>query len=73
MTDAAVIGGGVLGLAMAQRLRDRGDEVTLFELAPDVGGLAGAWAADGVTWDRHYHVALQSDVHTRRLLRSVGL
>jgi protoporphyrinogen oxidase len=73
MTDAAVIGGGVFGLAVAQRLRDRGDEVAVFEASRCVGGLAGAWHADGITWDRHYHVTLQSDVHARRLIRSLGL
>ena len=32
-------GGGMLGLAVAQRLRDRGDNVTVFEAAPHPGGV----------------------------------
>jgi protoporphyrinogen oxidase len=73
MTDVAVVGAGILGLAVAQRLRDRGDDVALFETSPHLGGLACRWEADGVVWDRHYHVILDSDTHTRRLLRSIGL
>jgi protoporphyrinogen oxidase len=73
MTDVAVVGGGILGLAVAQRLRERGDDVALFESSPHLGGLACRWEADGVVWDRHYHVILDSDTHTRRLLRSIGL
>jgi protoporphyrinogen oxidase len=73
MAEAAIIGAGVLGLAVAQRLRERGDDVTIFEAGPGIGGLAAAWEIGGVTWDRHYHVTLPSDSHTRRLLRSVDL
>jgi protoporphyrinogen oxidase len=73
MADAAVIGGGVLGLAIAHHLRARGDNVTVFEAAPVLGGLASAWRLGDVTWDRHYHVTLASDAHTRAMLRAIGL
>lgn len=36
-------------------------------------GLAGAWQIADVTWDKHYHVTLLSDVHTRNLARELGL
>ncbi|HWC69399.1 MAG TPA: FAD-dependent oxidoreductase, partial [Acidimicrobiales bacterium] len=65
MVTSAVIGGGVLGLAVAARLRERGQEVTVFEAAPQLGGLAGAWQVGDVVWDRHYHVTLASDARTR--------
>jgi protoporphyrinogen oxidase len=73
MGTSAVIGGGVLGLSVAQRLSQRGDEVTLYEAAPDLGGLASGWRIGDVQWDRHYHVTLQSDARTRAMLASLGL
>ena len=68
-----VVGGGVLGLALADGLRKRGRRVTVLEAAPHVGGLAAAWDLGGVTWDRHYHVILLSDAHVHRLLGELGL
>jgi cation diffusion facilitator CzcD-associated flavoprotein CzcO len=38
----AVVGGGMLGLTLAHRLQQAGQQVTLLEAAPEVGGLAGA-------------------------------
>lgn len=73
MTSWAVVGGGVLGCSIALELADDGHRVTLFERAPELGGLASAWSLGGITWDRHYHVTLASDRHTRELLRRLGL
>ena len=73
MAESAVLGGGVLGLAIAQCLSERGDQVTLFEASTNLGGLASAWRLGDVTWDRHYHVTLASDANTRSMLRSIGL
>jgi protoporphyrinogen oxidase len=74
----AVVGGGMLGLTLAHRLAQQGRPVTLYEAAPALGGLAGAWslAIEGeapVVWDRHYHVTLLSDANTRGILRELGL
>src|SRR5690606_6555873 len=68
-----VVGGGVLGLALAQRLVERGQQVTVLESAPEIGGLASAWQIGDVTWDRHYHVTLLSDLRLRKLLRQLDL
>jgi protoporphyrinogen oxidase len=68
-----IVGGGMLGLALAHRLAQAGGAVTLFEAAPFLGGLASAWDLDGVVWDRHYHVTLLSDTHLRALLSELGL
>jgi protoporphyrinogen oxidase len=72
-----VVGGGMLGLTLALRLRDQGHAVTVLERAPQVGGLASAWSIptpDGdVTWDRHYHVTLRSDAALRSVLARLGL
>jgi protoporphyrinogen oxidase len=69
----AVVGGGLLGMQLAARLRVAGNAVTLIEAAPHLGGLADAWQLGEVTWDRHYHVLLLSDLRTRALLDSLGL
>ena len=69
----AIVGGGMLGLTLALRLRESGHEVSVFEAAPDFGGLAGAWSLGDVTWDRHYHVTLLSDGNLRALLRDMTL
>ncbi len=69
----AVVGGGLLGMTFALRLAERGSSVTLFESAPELGGLAAPWTLGDVTWDRHYHVTLFSDAHLRALLRELDL
>ena len=68
-----VVGGGMLGMALALWLADRGEEVTLIEGADHLGGLASPWQIGEVTWDRHYHVILNSDAHVLALLDRLGL
>jgi protoporphyrinogen oxidase len=69
----AVVGGGILGMTLALRLRERGESVTLFEAAPEMGGVAAAWQIGDIVWDKHYHVTLLSDSHLRALLDDLGL
>lgn len=69
----AVVGGGMLGMTLAHRLAQAGKQVTLYESAPQFGGLASAWQVGEITWDRHYHVTLLSDTHLRALLNELGL
>lgn len=68
-----IVGGGVMGLTLAKRLALAGQQVTLFEAAPEIGGLASAWSVGDFIWDRHYHVTLLSDQLTRSLLTELGL
>lgn len=68
-----VVGGGIMGLALARRLVEHGQRVTILEAAPEIGGLAGAWQVGDIQWDRHYHVTLLSDLRLRQLLRDIGL
>jgi protoporphyrinogen oxidase len=68
-----VVGGGMLGMTLALWLRDRGHEVSIIEAGDELGGLASAWQVGDVTWDRHYHVILSSDLHLLALLDRLGL
>lgn len=68
-----IVGGGMLGLSLADRLGKQGHRVTVLEAAPQLGGLAAAWSVGDVTWDRFYHVILLSDSHTHALLADLGL
>lgn len=69
----AIVGGGFLGMTLAHRMAQSGKAVTLYEAAPELGGLASAWRLGDVTWDRHYHVTLLSDSSLRELLVELGL
>ena len=69
----AIVGGGILGMTLAHRLAQQGKQVTLFESAGHLGGLASAWQLGDIVWDRHYHVTLLSDTHLRSLLAELGL
>lgn len=48
---AAVVGGGIAGLATAALLGAEGWDVTVFEARDDVGGRAGSWERDGFRFD----------------------
>ncbi len=68
-----IIGGGLMGLAIAHRLSARGHAVVVFERASQVGGLA-TWHDFGrFIWDRFYHVILPSDGPLIRFIHLIGL
>ena len=73
MSHWGVVGGGLLGMTLALRLRQGGARVTLLEAGDGVGGLAAAWSLGDLVWDRHYHVTLLSDSHLRGLLEELEL
>jgi protoporphyrinogen oxidase len=68
-----IIGGGVLGMFLAKRLRQLGAEVTVLEATERTGGLAQPDTIGGYVWDRFYHVILLSDLHTRALLEELNI
>lgn len=68
-----IVGGGIMGLTLAQKLSQQGDQVTIFEAAPDLGGLVSSWKIGEIEWDKFYHVILLSDIKTRNMLKEVGL
>ena len=43
----AIVGGGILGMTAAYRLAQAGVQVSVFERAPDLGGLVGSFDFDG--------------------------
>lgn len=74
MTRAYVLGGGVAGLVAAFGLRDRGNDVVLFESRRWLGGRAFS-SPDPVTGqvlDNGPHVMLGCYAAMRRLLRRIG-
>jgi protoporphyrinogen oxidase len=71
--SVGIVGGGVLGMTLAWRLRQRGFAVTIIEGASSTGGLASPRSIGEYTWDRFYHVTLQSDLNLRALLGEIGL
>ena len=73
MSDVGVVGGGVLGMTLALRLRRSGHSVTVIEGAVATGGLAAPQSIGGFTWDRFYHVILMSDRNLRAMLGELGL
>ena len=69
----AVVGGGMMGLTIANLLSKANQKVTVLEARPSLGGLADAWKLGDVVWDRHYHVTLLSDTKLRDLIDEIGL
>jgi protoporphyrinogen oxidase len=68
-----IIGGGIMGMTLAHRLAQQGQKISLFEAAPELGGLVSPWKMGDVEWDKFYHVILLSDFRTRNILKEIGL
>ena len=74
MTRTAVLGAGALGLTVALRLAQAGDEVTVIEREPLPGGLAAGFEIEPGVWlDRFYHHLFASDWHAIGLIHELGL
>lgn len=68
-----IIGGGLMGMAIAARVAASGHRTVLFERAPQPGGLA-TWHDFGpFTWDRFYHVILPTDSELIAFIGELGL
>jgi len=76
-----IVGGGIMGMTLAHRLAQQGQQVTIFEAAPELGGLVSSWKMptgsgknkEEIEWDKFYHVILLSDFRTRNILKDIGL
>ncbi|MGV8041035.1 MAG: NAD(P)/FAD-dependent oxidoreductase [Thermoanaerobaculaceae bacterium] len=71
----AIIGAGIGGLAAAYDLARAGWEVTVFEAAPQVGGLASGFREPHWDWsvERFYHHWFASDSHMLGFADELGL
>jgi protoporphyrinogen oxidase len=70
---AAVIGGGISGLASAFRIAELGTRVTLIESEDDLGGLGTTFPYRGGHLERFYHCILPEDRALVALIRALGL
>ena len=70
----AIVGAGIAGLAAAFDLNKAGHQVTLYEGAPGVGGLAAGFKAPHWDWtlERFYHHWFASDKHMLGLIEELG-
>ena len=70
----AIIGAGVGGLAAAHDLQNAGHQVTIFEGADHVGGLASGFKEPGWDWsvEQFYHHWFQSDSDMLGLIKELG-
>lgn len=69
----AVVGGGWAGIAAAVEGVRRGWRVTLFEMAPQLGGRARGIVSNGIELDNGQHILIGAYVETLALLAAVGV
>jgi protoporphyrinogen oxidase len=73
VNGVGIIGGGLLGLGLADKLAARGVQVTVYEAAATLGGLAGSTQLGGVRVDRFYHAVTTTDRRVLDLADELGL
>ena len=72
MTRIAVVGGGWAGLAAAVEAASIGAAVTLFEMAPSLGGRARSLEGSPPALDNGQHILIGAYTETLALMRRVG-
>lgn len=73
MSGVGIIGGGLLGLRLADLLAARDVAVTVYESAARLGGLAGTTSLGGAQVDRFYHAVTTTDRRVLELAAELGL
>jgi protoporphyrinogen oxidase len=70
----AIVGAGMAGLVAAYDLQRAGYGVTVFEAAPEVGGLAAGFKAPHWDWtlEKFYHHWFASDRHILGFIKELG-
>lgn len=71
--QAAVVGGGIMGVTLAYKLAQQGISVSVYERSDNLGGLASCMIYDGVRMDRFYHTILSSDTSMQGLIEASGV
>ncbi len=69
----AILGGGALGLTLALRLAQRGEEVVVMEKETMPGGLAAGFPIGDVYLEKFYHHLFRSDTTMIALINELGL
>ena len=73
MKRVAVVGGGWAGIAAAVGAAERGNRVTLLEMAPQLGGRARSVYRDGSALDNGQHILIGAYTETLALMRTLGV
>jgi len=68
-----VIGGGLAGITAALTLTEQGNDVTVLEAKPRLGGATMSFERDGLIVDTGQHVFLRCCTHYRGLLDRLGV
>jgi protoporphyrinogen oxidase len=68
-----VLGGGALGLAAALRLAQAGQQVTVIEREPHLGGLAAGFSVGPSALEKFYHHIFRTDTTIIGLIEELGL
>lgn len=69
-----IVGGGLMGVALAYFLAKAGEEVIVLEQSDELGGLSGRMQfEDDLAVARYQHAILPNDEKTRRLCTQAGL
>lgn len=71
--QAAIVGGGWAGCAVAVELAERGWQVTLFEASRTLGGRARRVELQGKALDNGQHILLGAYTESLRLMHRVGI
>jgi protoporphyrinogen oxidase len=70
--NVGIVGAGVLGLAAAKVLQERGHTVTIFEGKPDVGGQVVTFEVGGQRLECFYHHLFTNDTVAVRYIQEMG-
>lgn len=69
----AVVGGGWAGVAAAIEATHLGHAVTLFEMAPQLGGRARSFEIDGIELDNGQHIGIGAYSEMLSLMQRIGV
>lgn len=71
--EIAIIGGGLIGLTLADHLSAKGHTVSLFESNDQLGGQCSSVELNSIIVDRFYHAFFTDDFYIVNLIEKLGL